>query len=178
MWLPILSLSQAHLSCYDTDLQNLSLTHVRSLTQSIRPLPFGLYCFGHFKARTSRKAPTSNEEHEGSVSFMCLCTAKHRWASKCLSLVSVCLCQNDASSSAIWTQASVSLPSNEGTRSSFDVKWHARGCVFVGVKESTVSLSFPSCSHNPPSAMQGKQCVGLSSFSLSPSVTFYILLFP
>ncbi|TSK72081.1 Voltage-dependent P/Q-type calcium channel subunit alpha-1A [Bagarius yarrelli] len=46
-------------------------------------LPFEIFHFGHFKARTSGKAPTSNEEHEGSASFMSLCTTQHRWASKC-----------------------------------------------------------------------------------------------
>lgn len=107
-------LSQAHLSGCNVDpiklLVCLMWIHCILLTQSIGPLPFGIFHFGHFKARTSGKAPTSNEEHEGSASFMCLCTAKHRWASKCRGLISVCLCQNDASSSAIWTWASVSLP--------------------------------------------------------------------
>lgn len=70
-------------------------------------------------------------------------------------------------------------PRNEGTRSSFDVKWRAHGCVFMGVKESAVSLSFPSCSHTPPSAKQGEQCVRLPRFILSPHLfIFYLLLFP
>lgn len=68
-------------------------------------------------------------------------------------------------------------PTNEGTRSSFDVKWHTHGCVFVGVKESTVSLSFPSCSHTPPSVKQGE----LRYVSVHPPsfvISLYLFPFP